>query len=107
MTSRDQGKHTTRPGSMPRRDALKWPVGGLRGQTVDQALEVLSKSFHEAGEIAAERGLLACFEIEPVFVFNREEHYLRILQGANHPALKGIYDPSHFDQMNGATGKPE
>jgi len=21
--------------------------------------------------------------------------------------LKGIYDPSHFDQMNGATGKPE
>jgi sugar phosphate isomerase/epimerase len=84
-----------------------WPYGGLRGQTVDQALEVLIKSFHDAGEIAAERGILACFEIEPVFVFNREEHYLRILHEANHPALKGIYDPSHFDQMNGATGKPE
>ena len=84
-----------------------WPGGGLRGQNLEQALEVLSKSFHDAGEIASERGLLACFEIEPVFVFNREEHYLRILHGANHPAVKGIYDPSHFDQMNGATGKPE
>jgi sugar phosphate isomerase/epimerase len=84
-----------------------WPGGGLRGQSLDQALEVLSRSFHDAGEIAAERGLLACFEIEPVFAFNREDHYLRILHGANHPALKGIYDPSHFDQMNGATGKPE
>ena len=84
-----------------------WPGGGLRGQTLDQALDTLAKSFHEAGQIAADHGLLACFEIEPVFVFNREEHYLRILQGADHPALKGIYDPSHFDQMNVATGKPE
>jgi sugar phosphate isomerase/epimerase len=84
-----------------------WPGGGLRGQTLDQALEVLATSFHAAADVAAERGLLACFEIEPVFVFNREEHYLRILHGSNHPALKGIYDPSHFDQMNGATGKPE
>jgi sugar phosphate isomerase/epimerase len=84
-----------------------WPGGGLRGQTVDQALTLLARSFHEAGQIAADHGLMACFEIEPVFVFNREEHYLRILHEANHPALKGIYDPSHFDQMNGATGKPE
>lgn len=84
-----------------------WPYGGLRGQTIDQALALLAKSFHGAGQIAADHGLLACFEIEPVFAFNREEHYLRILHEANHPALKGIYDPSHFDQMNGATGKPE
>ena len=84
-----------------------WPGGGLRGQTIDQAIEVLGKTFREAGQIAADQGLLACFEIEPVFVFNKEDHYLRILHGADHPALKGIYDPSHFDQMNGATGKPE
>lgn len=84
-----------------------WPGGGLRGQTIDQAIEVLSKTFREAGKIAAEHGLTACFEIEPVFVFNKEDHYMRILRGADHPGLKGIYDPSHFDQMNGATGKPE
>jgi len=84
-----------------------WPGGGLRGQTIDQAIEHLGKTFREAGRIAADAGLIACFEIEPVFVFNTAEHYMRILRAADHPALKGIYDPSHFDQMNGATGKPE
>jgi len=84
-----------------------WPGGGLRGQTIDQAIERLAKTFREAGRIAGDAGLIACFEIEPVFVFHQEEHYLRILRGADHPGLKGIYDPSHFDQMNGASGKPE
>ncbi len=84
-----------------------WPGGGLRGQTIDQAIEHLARSFREAGRIAGGDGLLACFEIEPPFVFNTEDHYLRILHGANHPALKGIYDPSHFDLMTGSTGKPE
>jgi sugar phosphate isomerase/epimerase len=84
-----------------------WPGGGLRGQTIDQAITTLAQTFHEAGKIAGDLGLLACFEIEPVFVFNKEDHYQRILHGADHPALKGIYDPSHFDQMNGGTGKPE
>ncbi|MCX6885464.1 MAG: sugar phosphate isomerase/epimerase [Verrucomicrobia bacterium] len=84
-----------------------WPGGGLRGQTIDQAIDRLAKTFREAGRIAGDAGILACFEIEPVFVFNKEDHYMRILHGADHPSLKGIYDPSHFDQMNGATGKPE
>jgi sugar phosphate isomerase/epimerase len=84
-----------------------WPGGGLRGQTIEQAIERLAATFREAGKIAGDAGLLACFEIEPPFVFNTEAHYLRILRGANHPALKGIYDPSHFDLMTGSTGKPE
>jgi len=83
-----------------------WPGGGLRGQTIDEAIQRLSRSFREAGKIAADHGLLAAFEIEPPFVFNTETHYLRILHGADHPALKGIYDPSHFDLMNGSTGRP-
>jgi sugar phosphate isomerase/epimerase len=84
-----------------------WPGGGLRGQTLEAAIERLAATFREAGRIAGDAGLLACFEIEPPFVFNKEQHYLRILHGANHPALKGIYDPSHFDLMTGSTGKPE
>jgi sugar phosphate isomerase/epimerase len=84
-----------------------WPGGGLRGQTIEQAIERLAATFREAGRIASDAGLLACFEIEPPFVFNTEDHYLRILHGANHPALKGIYDPSHFDLMTGSSGKPE
>ena len=84
-----------------------WPGGGLRGQTIDEAVGQLARSFHEVGKIAGDLGLTAAFEIEPVFVFNTEAHYHRILHGADHPSLKGIYDPSHFDVMNGSTGKPE
>lgn len=84
-----------------------WPGGGLKDRTMTETLDCLAKTFHEVGKIAADHGIVACFEIEPVFVFNTAEHYLHILQGANHPNLKGIYDPSHFDQMNGRTCKPE
>ncbi len=84
-----------------------WPGGGLKDRTIDEAIATLADSLHRAGEIADSLGLIAAFEIEPVFIFNKEDHYQRILRQANHPALKGIYDPSHFDWMNGSTGKPE
>lgn len=83
-----------------------WPGGGLRGQTLDQALDHCARSFREAGKIAADHGLVAAFEIEPPFVFNTEEHLRRLLAGADHPALKTIYDPSHFDLMSGSRGRP-
>ncbi len=84
-----------------------WPGGGLRGQTMSKAIEQLARSFREAAKIARDLGLIAAFEIEPVFIFNTEEHLQRILEKANHPALKTIYDPSHFDLMNGSTGRPD
>lgn len=83
-----------------------WPGGGLRGQTIEEALDRLADSFHQAGAIAADHGLIAAFEIEPPFVFNTAEHLLRIHRQADHPALKVIYDPSHYDLMTGSTGRP-
>jgi len=83
-----------------------WPGGGLRGQTLDEAFKRLTDSFREAAQIASDAGLLMAFEIEPPFIFNKEEHLKRILELTNHPNLKVIYDPSHFDLMNGSTGKP-
>ena len=83
-----------------------WPGGGLRGQTIDQAIARLAESFRAVGELAGERGILAAFEIEPPFIFNTEDHLQRILAATNHPNLKTIYDPSHFDLMNGSTGRP-
>ncbi|MCX8108664.1 MAG: sugar phosphate isomerase/epimerase, partial [Verrucomicrobiae bacterium] len=83
-----------------------WPGGPLRGQTIDEAIDRLSASFREAAKVASDLGLIAAFEIEPPFVFNTEEHLRRIHAQAEHPALKIIYDPSHFDLMNGSTGKP-
>ncbi|MBI4659673.1 MAG: sugar phosphate isomerase/epimerase [Verrucomicrobia bacterium] len=83
-----------------------WPGGGLRGQTIDQAAAHLGRSLGEAAKIAGDLGLVAAFEIEPPFVFNTEQHMQRILERANQPLLKVIYDPSHFDLMNGSTGRP-
>ncbi len=83
-----------------------WPGGGLRGQTIDQAIDRLAGSFREAARIAADYGLQAAFEIEPPFVFNTEDHLRRILEKVDHPHLKAIYDPSHFDLMNGSAGRP-
>jgi sugar phosphate isomerase/epimerase len=83
-----------------------WPGGPLRGQTLDEAIGRLGQSFQEAAKIAAGLGLTAAFEIEPPFVFNTEEHMRRILAAAETPALKVIYDPSHFDLMNRSAGRP-
>ncbi len=83
-----------------------WPGGPLQGQTLDEAVGHLGRSYGEAAKIAADAGLIAAFEIEPPFIFNTEDHIHRILQGAKTPDLKVIYDPSHFDLMNGSTGKP-
>jgi sugar phosphate isomerase/epimerase len=83
-----------------------WPGGPLRGQTIDQAIDRLAGSFRQVGAIAEDLGLLAAFEIEPPFVFNTEDHLARILAATDHPSLKTIYDPSHFDLMSGSTGRP-
>ena len=83
-----------------------WPGGRLEGQTLEEAIEHLGHSFREAAKITHDLGLVPAFEIEPVFIFNTENHLQQILEKANHPALKTIYDPSHFDLMNGSTGRP-
>lgn len=83
-----------------------WPYGALGKQTVEEAIEKLGASFREAAKIAEHHGIISAFEIEPPFAFNKEEHFRAILAAANHPNLKGIYDPSHFDLMSGSTGGP-
>lgn len=83
-----------------------WPVGTLGDQTIEQAISNLGSTYKAAAGIAEKNGLLAAFEIEPPFVFNTEAHIKAILAAADHPNLKTIYDPSHFDLMNGSTGKP-
>lgn len=84
-----------------------WPGGDLDGQSIDQAIDVLVESLKEVAKIVSDEDLLCSVEIEPPFVFNKIEHLIRIVDGVDHPRVKGMYDPSHFDLMNGGTGKPE
>lgn len=83
-----------------------WPGGDLGGQMVDEAIASLAWSLREMGKIVADEELLLSVEIEPPFAFNTIEHLIRILDGADHPLVKGMYDPSHFDLMNGSCGQP-
>jgi len=83
-----------------------WPGGDLGGQTVDEAIDSLVWSLKEMGRIVTDADLMLSVEIEPPFAFNKIEHLIRMLDGADHPRVKGMFDPSHFDLMNGSTGKP-
>jgi sugar phosphate isomerase/epimerase len=58
------------------------------------------------GKVLADEELLLSVEIEPPFAFNTIEHLIAILDGTDHPRVKGMYDPSHFDLMSGSRGKP-
>ena len=73
---------------------------------MDQAITHLADSFREVAKMGDDLGLITAFEIEPPFIFNTENHLTRILESANNTRVKTIYDPSHFDLMNGSTGKP-
>lgn len=84
-----------------------WPVGALGEQTVEQAVRRLAESCRRAADETAKLGVTITVEIEPVFAFKRIEDLIAIVHGANHPHVKAIYDPSHFDWMNGGTGRPE
>lgn len=83
-----------------------WPGGPLGDQTIDDAILRLSESLFRAGEVVRQLNMVLSFEIEPPFVFNTEEHLVKILQTTNHPFVKTMYDPSHFDLMNGSNGFP-
>jgi sugar phosphate isomerase/epimerase len=80
-----------------------WPGGSLGNQTFEQALAHLVATFREVWKIAGDLGLTASFEIEPPFIFNKEEHLRSILEQV--PAARTNLDFSHFDMMNGGTGR--
>jgi sugar phosphate isomerase/epimerase len=80
-----------------------WPGGPLGNQTFEQALNNLVANFREMWKIAGDLGLTASFEIEPPFIFNKEEHIRRILEQV--PGARTNLDFSHFDMMNGGTGR--
>ncbi len=84
-----------------------WPGGGLRGQTLGEARDRLIESYRKAAPIAADHGLLLSMEVEPPFVFHTLEDMVEIVDGVGHAAFRTMYDPSHFDLMNGGKGKPE
>lgn len=85
-----------------------WPDGELGNQTLDEATARFTESLNAAARIADGLGLSLGFELEPVFIF-KELALLDTIMAeayAGTSPLKLIYDHSHFDWLNGGTGKP-
>ncbi len=68
-----------------------WPMGELAGQTVPQAIDSLVWSLREMGKILSDEELMLGIKIEPPFAFNKIEHMIALLDGADHPQVKAIY----------------
>lgn len=85
-----------------------WPDGELGNQTLEEATARFTESMNAAAHIAAKHGLTVGFELEPVFIFQGIDTLNTIMAEAfaRTSPLKIIYDHSHFDWLNGGTGKP-
>jgi len=83
-----------------------WPGGPLGSQAKQAALGHLIDSLRRAGDVLERHGLVGSVEIEPPFVFNTPEDLIA-LSRIGHPRLGVMFDPSHYDLMNGGTGHPE
>jgi sugar phosphate isomerase/epimerase len=84
-----------------------WPGGGLDGQSLEEARDRLIETLKEVAKIVSDEELMASVEIEPPFEFHTIEDLIAIVDGVGHPLVRGMYDPSHFDLMNGGEGRPE
>ena len=56
---------------------------------------------------AVERGILLSIEGEPPLLINSVERYHKLFAAVGMDEFKAIFDPSHFDVLNGAHGRPE
>ena len=85
-----------------------WPDGELGDQSLAEATDRFAESLNAAAHIAHGLDRSLGFELEPVFVFQELEHLYTIMSDAiaGSSPLKVIYDHSHFDWLNGATGRP-
>jgi len=84
-----------------------WPGAPFSPRSADECIGLFVDSGRRAADAAARLGVTIAIEIEPVFELNRFEWLARIVKDVGHPNWRAIYDPSHFDYMNGGTGRPE
>ena len=114
--ARHRGIRSTRGEQRRHADAIEHIEGiadQLRGARLDLKAEALlvAHAAQDTRGVVDETPLVqhtqqAAFEIEPPFVFNSEQHIIRILEAIDSPYVKTIFDPSHFDLMSGSRGKP-
>jgi len=84
-----------------------WPAGrgAGRGLEEDEMIERFARAVKPVVSYAIDQGVPISIEGEPPLLINQPSHYHKLFAAV--PDLKLIFDPSHFDVLGGAQGKPE
>ncbi len=73
----------------------------------DLAIERFAAALRPAVSYAADQGIFLAVEAEPPLLLHKPSHYQKLFAAKGMDELKVIFDPSHFDVLNGAHGRPE
>ena len=85
-----------------------WSAGRAPdGLEEDQLIERFAGVLRPVVRYAIDSGILLAIEGEPPLLVNSAERYRKLFAARGMGDLKVIFDPSHFDLLNGARGRPE
>lgn len=85
-----------------------WSAGSPQDEvTEDQLIDRFAKVVRPVARYAIERGILLAIEGEPPLIINSPERYHKLFAAVGMEEFKAIFDPSHFDVLGGAQGRPE
>lgn len=73
----------------------------------DQLIERFAEVVQPVVRYAVESGIVLAIEGEPPLLVNSVERYEKLFAAVAMDEFKAIFDPSHFDVLNGAQGRPE
>lgn len=85
-----------------------WSAGRPPGGTSeDQVIERLAAVIRPVCEYAVDHGIVLAIEGEPPLIVNSVERYHKLFDAVGMEEFKVIFDPSHFDVLGGAVGRPQ
>ncbi len=85
-----------------------WSAGRVPERLAeDQLIERFADVVRPVVSYADERGILLAIEGEPPLLINSVERYRKLFAAVGMDEFKAIFDPSHFDVLNGSQGRPE
>ena len=79
------------------------PAGVSENELIERFAEVV----RPAAKYAVENGIFLAIEGEPPLLINSVDRYRKLFAAVGMEEFKVIFDPSHFDVLNGAQGRPE
>ncbi len=90
-------------------DAMGLWAGGRPddGAGEDQVIERLADVVKPVARYAIDQGMFLAIEGEPPLIINSVERYHKLFDAVGMDEFKVIFDPSHFDVLGGAQGRPE